>query len=107
MKLGEGSEQTEYLEFVSEKMSPEESAAALQTSLNLLRHSAWTVSNLDKTISSSRDFVSKAYAISARGSGISDGMMDPGFDTAPFHPGGFAVEEDLMGDTEHGNDIWA
>lgn len=69
----------------------------------MMRNSFWTVSNLDKTLSSSRAFLSKAYAISGKGAG--DGL-DPAFDASNFHPGGFGMEEDLMETRDVGNEIW-
>lgn len=82
---------------------------ALQKSLHLLRNSSWTVSNLDHSLSSSREFLGKAYAISGRGSGGFNpvgGMGASTFDAAAFQPGAFGMEEDLMGEQDLGNEVW-
>lgn len=109
IKPAQSPAQGEYLEFLVVRPSPVESAQALQRSLALIRNSSWSVSQLDKSISSSRDFLNKAYTLSGRGtgSGAGAGGMDHGFDASAFHPGNFAAEEDLLGDKEmRGSDIW-
>lgn len=104
LKPAHEGEDREYLEFLDTSMTQEETALALQRSMDVIRNSYWTVSNLDRSLSSSRAFLSKAYAIS--GKNPSDGMMDPAFDASNFHPGGFTMEEDLMGEKGAGSEIW-
>lgn len=109
IKPAQAPAQGEFLEFLNVRPTPAESAQALQRSLSLLKNSAWTVSHLDKSISSNRDFLGKAYAAVGRGGGAGNagGMMEQGFDMTAFHPGSMLQEEELLGEKDmHDNDIW-
>lgn len=100
---------SEYLEFLTVRPTPAESALALQRSLAMLKNSAWTVSHLDKNISASKEFLGKAYAAVGRvgPGGNAGGMMEQGFEMTGFHPGGMPQEEELLNDRDmHDNDIW-
>ena len=95
-----------YVHFHAASSSTKEASASLSQAYTMLSSTAWSMSSLDSRISSSKEFLTKAYNAASR--------MGPG-GQGPGGPGGmdpmlgFGGEEDLMGGGgggSHGVDIW-
>ena len=64
----------DYLEFLPVTKTTTESTQALQATFDTLQRAKWTISNLDTQISTSRDFISKAYAAASSSRASGNGM---------------------------------
>lgn len=90
-----------YIEFLSEPTSSPDSAKILSHSYAMLSSTSWSVSDLDNRISTSKDFVNRAYTTASR---TSSGLGDLGGMDSMQAVG---AEEDLMsGQSVQGLDIW-
>lgn len=83
-----------FIEFLSEQPSSSSTSASLSQSLFALAATSQHVSALDARLSSSRDFLSKAYNAASRASGYAGRGAGGGQDSMDMI--GFGGEEDLM-----------